>query len=391
MSRLYKVREFADLAGVTVRTLHHYDRIALLKPQRSDSGYRLYSRTDLERLVQITALKFLGIPLHEIKVLLGASPLSLSESLRLQLRALTEKRDLITRAIQAIEEAERLMRSDQATDASALRKIIEVIEMRPEPNFMRRYYTEEAWAKRMQLREQRSPETLEGYKQEWRKLFLEVETALDLDPAGETAQGLARRWVLLAEVATGGDAEIRVGAIKAWKDHQNWPPAEQEVRLAYYGLDAGSDRDASMRRLERVGKFIGQAIGRKYLEALQMNQRLGLVSKPPADRSSAEWAKLFRDVESSLVEDPASEKAQLLAARWKDLQRSTQIEARGSVLRLDDFRRAFRDNCPSDASVAVVNQVARLYRIEQVSNFLKRALACCEGESNSAYPNQECS
>jgi DNA-binding transcriptional MerR regulator len=67
MSRLYKIREFADLAGVTVRTLHHYDRIGLLKPRRSRAGYRLYFLTDLERLVQITALKFIGIPLHEIR------------------------------------------------------------------------------------------------------------------------------------------------------------------------------------------------------------------------------------------------------------------------------------------------------------------------------------
>jgi DNA-binding transcriptional MerR regulator len=384
MSRLYKVREFADLAGVTVRTLHHYDRIALLRPQRSRSGYRLYSLTDLERLVQITALKFLGIPLHEIKVLLGASPLSLSESLRLQLRALTEKRDLITRAIRAIEEAERLIRSDQATDASALRKIIEVIEMRPESNFMRKYYTEEAWAKRMQLREQSSPETLERYKQAWRSLFLEVETVLDLDPADERAQSLAKRWVLLAEVTTGGDAEIKGAAIKAWKDHQNWPPAEQDARLAYCGLDVSSERDESMRRLERVGRFIGQAIGRKYLQTLQVKQRLGLVSNPAADRSSEPWAKLFRDVESSLMEDPARERAQALAARWKELKRNTQVEARETAPRLDDFGQAFRENCPSDASVAVVNQVARLYRIEQVSNFLKRALACSEGESNSA-------
>jgi TipAS antibiotic-recognition domain len=256
--------------------------------------------------------------------------------------------------------------------------------MRPESNFMRKYYTEEAWAKRMQLREQSSPETLERYKQEWRELFLEVETALDLDPAGETAQSLAKRWLLLAEVTSGGDGEIKGGAIKAWKDHQNWPPAEQDVRLAYYGLDVSRDRGASMRRLERVGSFIGQAIGKKYLEVLQVNQRLALVSNPSADRSSEQWAKLFRDVESSLMEDPASEKVQALAARWKELKGNAQVEARGTAPRLDDFRKAFRENCPSDVSVAVVNQVARLYRIEQVSNFLKRALACSEGESNTA-------
>ena len=383
MSRLYKVREFADLAGVTVRALHHYDRIALLKPERGPSGYRLYSLTDLERLVQITALKFLGIPLHEIKVLLGASPLNLSESLRFQLRALTEKRDLIARAIQAIEEAEKLIRSDQAADASALRKIIEVIEMQPESNFMRKYYTDEAWDKKTQLKARCPPETRESYKRAWRELFLEVEAMLDQDPAGETAQSLARRWVLLAEAITEGDAGIKAGGIKAWKDHQNWPPAEMDVRLAFYGLDVSGNRDASIHRLERVAGFIGQAIGRKYLQALQAEQGLALTTNPPADRSSEQWAQLFRDVESSLAENPASERAQALGARWKELKRNIEVEAPGTAPRLDEFRKVLYEKRPSDAS-AVVSHVARLYRIEQVSNFLMRALAHSEGDSNSA-------
>lgn len=41
MSKLYRVREFAELSGVTVRALHHYDRVGLLKPRRTDAGYRL--------------------------------------------------------------------------------------------------------------------------------------------------------------------------------------------------------------------------------------------------------------------------------------------------------------------------------------------------------------
>ena len=46
---MYRAREFAELAGVTVRTLHHYDRLDLLKPRRTDAGYRLYRDRDLER------------------------------------------------------------------------------------------------------------------------------------------------------------------------------------------------------------------------------------------------------------------------------------------------------------------------------------------------------
>ena len=133
-----------------------------------------------------------------------------------------------------------------------------------EESFMKKYYTDEAWAKRTLIRKQTSPQTLEDYRQKWKQLFLEVEAGLDLDPASAAAQLLTRRWVLLAEVVSDGDSGIKAGAINAWKDHRNWPLAEQDALCAHYGLDSISDRNASMLRVEKVAKFIGQAIGRKY-------------------------------------------------------------------------------------------------------------------------------
>ena len=164
MNRLYRAHEFARLAGVTVRALHHYDRIGLLKARRNDSGHRLYTAGDLERLEQIAALKFLGIPLKEIKALLESNPLTLLDSLRLQLGALTEKREQIDRAIHAIEQAEKLVSVGLPSEA-VLRKIIKAIETPTTGDFMKKYYTEEAWAKRTLIREQTSPQTLEGYRQ----------------------------------------------------------------------------------------------------------------------------------------------------------------------------------------------------------------------------------
>ena len=55
MSRRYRIHEFAGLSGLTVKTLHHYDRLGLLTPTRTDAGYRLYAEADLERLEQIIA------------------------------------------------------------------------------------------------------------------------------------------------------------------------------------------------------------------------------------------------------------------------------------------------------------------------------------------------
>jgi DNA-binding transcriptional MerR regulator len=265
MSSTHRIGEFAELAGVTVRALHHYDRIGLLKPQRSNSGTRLYSLKDLECLEQIAALKFLGIPLREIKLLLKHGPLTLSDSLHVQRQALTEKKHLIDRAIVAIEAAQKAIQSGQTTDASILRKIIEVIDMQPQENSMRKYYTEQAWTERAQLRDQweHAPaETREKWRQTSQQLFAEIEAALDLDPASDAAQALTKRWLLLAETAHGGNEGIRAGGIEAWKDRLNWPQDEQDRLLAGFGLDP-QDRTASMRRLELVSQFIARAIGHK--------------------------------------------------------------------------------------------------------------------------------
>ena len=112
----YRVHEFAEMAGVTVRTLHHYDHLGLLKPhRRTESGYRLYSDRDLARLEQIVVLKFLGLPLSQIGDLLqnGAA---LPDALRRQQRVLAEKRRQLDRAIVAIEKAARSLRTRRGPD-----------------------------------------------------------------------------------------------------------------------------------------------------------------------------------------------------------------------------------------------------------------------------------
>src|ERR687893_1128229 len=67
VSEPMKIGAVARAAGLTVRTLHHYDEIGLLVPSaRSDAGYRLYSDADVRRLYRILALREMGFPLEEI-------------------------------------------------------------------------------------------------------------------------------------------------------------------------------------------------------------------------------------------------------------------------------------------------------------------------------------
>jgi DNA-binding transcriptional MerR regulator len=224
----YQAKEFADLAGVTVRALHHYDRLAVLRPKRTSAGYRLYSLRDLERLEQIVALKFLGLPLREIKTLLDREARALPEVLRSQRLALEEKRRSLDQAIRAIQDAEGAIESGTPDGAKVLAKIIEVIEMQENTEFTKKYYSEEAQAKLEERRQQWNPEMQAEVTRAWSELFRDVEASLEDDPKSEKAQALAARWRKLVEGFTGGDPEVSKGLGKVWADRPNWPGAMKE-------------------------------------------------------------------------------------------------------------------------------------------------------------------
>jgi DNA-binding transcriptional MerR regulator len=226
--RGYRVREFADLAGVTVRTLHHYDRLAVLRPKRTDAGYRLYSTRDLERLEQIVALKFLGLPLKEIKTLLDREARRLPEVLRSQRLALEDKRRSLDQAIRAIQDAEEAIASGKPPDTQVLARIIEVIEMQENTDFTNKYYSEEAQAKLAEKRKEWTPELQAETTRAWTELFRDVEAALDEDPKSAKAQALRARWFKLVEGFTGGDPQVSQGLGKVWADRANWPGSMKE-------------------------------------------------------------------------------------------------------------------------------------------------------------------
>lgn len=89
----YKVKEVADMVGVSVRTLHHYDEIGLLKPESvSPAGYRLYSDHDLEKLQQVLFFKELGFSLQETKVTIDSPDFDRKQALRTHKELLIKKR-----------------------------------------------------------------------------------------------------------------------------------------------------------------------------------------------------------------------------------------------------------------------------------------------------------
>jgi DNA-binding transcriptional MerR regulator len=103
--RWYQIKEAANMAGVSVRTLHHYDHIGLLTPtERSAAGYRLYSNADLLRLQQILIGRELGLPLEVIRQSLDDPTFDHRQALKcqkVQLQARARQTDAMLRAIDA--------------------------------------------------------------------------------------------------------------------------------------------------------------------------------------------------------------------------------------------------------------------------------------------------
>jgi DNA-binding transcriptional MerR regulator len=227
-----KIGELAKRAGLTVRTLHHYDEIGLLAAtERSDSGHRLYGNADILRLYRITALARLGIPLSEVGAALDAGGAELHAVIARQRDALDAQ---IARAIRLRERLERLHDQFDSDDDQALDDCLQTLEFM---SVIDKYFSP---AEVDAIAERKPPVTdKRDYPAEWRKLIAAVRAQMDqgADPASASARELARRWQELIHVFTGGD-----------------PALAQKLASMYDregGLEAHTGIDAGMRDFMR--------------------------------------------------------------------------------------------------------------------------------------------
>jgi len=228
---VYRAKEFASLAGVTVRALHHYDRLGLLRPkQRTEAGHRLYSLRDFARLEQIVVLKFLGIPLKQMSRLLEPDA-KLSAVLGKQREVLFVKRLQLDKAIRAISNAQRSIRSKKEPDWKLFQLIVKEFDMQNSIEWKGKYFSDDAKAKVRERQKLWSPELQARISRQWSELYADVEACLGEDPAGPKAQALAARWKDLVHQFTGGDPEIQKGLNAMWADSANWPQGSEAARF----------------------------------------------------------------------------------------------------------------------------------------------------------------
>jgi DNA-binding transcriptional MerR regulator len=230
MKTQYLIKEFATLTGTTVRTLHHYDQIGLLRPSgRRPNGYRVYTQDDLLRLEQIIALKFLGLSLREIGRILKSPALTVEKSLRVQAGIIAEEARRLEGAARAVRQVIKQLETGKKVDIRKVIKIIQEIQMSEETkkNWAERFYTPEEMKEFEEIGRGYTPEQLEAYQKKWAALIEEVKSNLGSDPTLPVGQDLARRWQALFDEAYGGRPNLRKRIGEAYRSGA--VPAEYQM------------------------------------------------------------------------------------------------------------------------------------------------------------------
>lgn len=191
-----KVKEVSRLAGVSVRALHHYDEIGLLRPNMvTEAGYRIYSDVDLERLQQVLFFRELGFSLKEIGRMLDSPAFDRVEALELQRRMLEEKMEHTRRMIANIE---RSIQDAKGEISMTHEQRFEGIDFTNNP------YEQEArerWgdaaideSKRKLAKRTNTPELHAELQQEWDTRMSVLAEVRHEDPASLQAQEVIGEW-----------------------------------------------------------------------------------------------------------------------------------------------------------------------------------------------------
>jgi DNA-binding transcriptional MerR regulator len=291
---MLKVGELAALANLTVRTLHHYDSIGLLRPSaRSDAGYRLYDRDDVARLHRIQALRAFGLSLADIALTLDSpagSPLAIVdrqlEALEARMAEATRLRDQLLRVRAQLVQGSA---PDLSTWLTTLENTMDMI------NVYERYFTKEELERLPMVRS-------DAAQAQWQAMVEQVRGLIEsqVPPDSDAAKAFALRWLQTFDRDTGGDAALQ----------------------AKLNVIAEREKDAVGMPAQIFG-YVKAAVGELKFDTWAKYLRpevLDRMRRHIAARGE-EWTPLIAQVQAEIKADPdaRSPRARDLGRQWMDL------------------------------------------------------------------------
>jgi DNA-binding transcriptional MerR regulator len=213
-----KVGELARRTGLTVRTLHHYDEVGLLRPSlHTEAGHRLYAAADVARLQQIVSLRQLGFSLEEIRDCLNRPDFAPLRVIGLHVARLREQIEWQRNLCARLEVLAAHFRAAGEVSADEFLRTIEVMTM------IENYYTPEQLAtlrKRGEEAAAAGEDIAKKGQADWAQLLEDyrVEMEKGTDPADPKLQALEKRRQALVNAFTGGDAGIEQSLKRLWTE-----------------------------------------------------------------------------------------------------------------------------------------------------------------------------
>jgi len=201
----FRVGDLARRTGLTVRTLHHWDHVGLLRPSgRTAAGHRLYGFSEVRQLQRILSLRSLGLGLDEVGSLLQGGGPTLEAVLRTQ-------RDQVRNQVTLLQEMEsqlnRVLDLLEGGGSVTEDDLINTMEM---TTMIEKHFSPEQLETLKERSEALGPEAIQAAQEEWPRLIASVREAMEkgADPRSEEVQALAKRWDALIQAFSGGDSGI---------------------------------------------------------------------------------------------------------------------------------------------------------------------------------------
>lgn len=196
---MYKVNEISKLTGISIRMLHHYDKIGLLVPsEKTEKNYRLYSDEDIKKLYQILIFKELEFPLKEIKSILESSDFDRKEALKLQKDLMIKKKKRMDEIIQSISEVINNLEGDKKMSE----KNFNVFNYEKVKEHQKKYeYETKAKYEKTNAYKECNEKTFNYSENDWKRIceeanyiYNELAKLMDRNPEDKEVQDLVEKW-----------------------------------------------------------------------------------------------------------------------------------------------------------------------------------------------------
>jgi len=239
---MFTVKQLSKLAGVTPRTLHHYDAIGLLKPSRvGDNGYRYYGEESVLRLQQILFYRELGIPLEDIRKIMGRRGFDVLGALHSHKDALQKQVARLNRLIQTVDNTINHLKGNSAMSNKA---------------YFEGFSEEEQEKYALEAEQMYDPETVRASNRKWKAYSAAKKEAI-------LAEGSAIYTDMIAAMPKGADSKEVQDIVERWRKHMDyfWTPQLDQLLALVNGYNDDPRFKVNFDKMHpRLAEFFREAV-----------------------------------------------------------------------------------------------------------------------------------